>query len=216
MDVPELYCLTFGAEPASGLGQSSTADQPWMAHGGNSMGPFEWSHIYIRWEVLSHELQNGPCRKTFELEYLEIFALILIRNNCGPPATILVRKYFSKLFSWNGQKFHFQVTPVARLKICSWKKSPILRTFPRTLSFRIPFYCVLYSGLWSGFMNPRNNGVIAYTHKLPRSTTLRAVIPVRWLALATKGGQATVSNTPGWIAAVFCWRAQREPSWCQN
>ena len=24
----ELYCLTFGAEPASGLGQSSTADQP--------------------------------------------------------------------------------------------------------------------------------------------------------------------------------------------
>jgi len=73
MDAPELHCLTFGAEPASGLGQSSTADQPWMAHGDNSMGPFEWSLIYIRWEVLSHELQNGPCRKTFELEYLEIF-----------------------------------------------------------------------------------------------------------------------------------------------
>ena len=35
MYAPELYCLTFGAEPASGLGQSSTADQPWMAHGGN-------------------------------------------------------------------------------------------------------------------------------------------------------------------------------------
>ena len=32
---PELYCLTFGAEPACGLGQSATADQPWMAHGGN-------------------------------------------------------------------------------------------------------------------------------------------------------------------------------------
>ena len=28
MDAPELYCRTFGAEPASGLGQSSTADQP--------------------------------------------------------------------------------------------------------------------------------------------------------------------------------------------
>jgi len=61
MDAPELYCLTFGAEPASGLGQSPTADQPWIAHGGNSMGPFEWSHIYIQWEVLSHELHNGPC-----------------------------------------------------------------------------------------------------------------------------------------------------------
>jgi len=24
-------------------------------------------------DVLFHELQNGPCRKTFELEYLEIF-----------------------------------------------------------------------------------------------------------------------------------------------
>jgi len=56
MHAPELYCLTFGAEPTSGLGQSSTADQPWMAHGGNSMGPFKWSHIYIRWDVLSHEL----------------------------------------------------------------------------------------------------------------------------------------------------------------
>jgi len=28
MYAPELYCLTFGDEPASGLGQSSTADQP--------------------------------------------------------------------------------------------------------------------------------------------------------------------------------------------
>jgi len=73
MHAPELYYLTFSAEPASGLGQSSTADQPWMAHGGNTMGPFNWSHIYIRWDVLSHQLQNGPCRKTFELEYLEIF-----------------------------------------------------------------------------------------------------------------------------------------------
>jgi len=72
MHVPELYCLTFGAEPASGLGQSSTADQPWMAHGGNTMGPFKWSRIYIRWDVLFHELQNGPRRKTFKLEYLEI------------------------------------------------------------------------------------------------------------------------------------------------
>ena len=33
-------------------------------------------------------------------------ALIFLRNNCGSPATILVRKYFSRLFSWNGQKFH--------------------------------------------------------------------------------------------------------------
>jgi len=73
MYAPRLYCLTFGAEPASGLEQSSTADQPWMAHGGNTMGPFKWSHIYIRWDVLSHELQNGQCRKTFELEYLETF-----------------------------------------------------------------------------------------------------------------------------------------------
>ena len=70
---PELYCLAFSTESASGLGQSSTADQPWMAHGGNTMGPFKWSHIYIRWDALSHELQNGPCWKTFELEYLEIF-----------------------------------------------------------------------------------------------------------------------------------------------
>ena len=38
--------------------------------------------------------------------------------------------------------------------ICSRKKSLILRTFPRTLSFRIPFYCVLSSGMLSGFMNP--------------------------------------------------------------
>jgi len=73
MHVSELYCLTFGAEPASGLGQSFTADQPWMAHNGNTMGPFKWSRIYIRWDALFHELQNGPCRKTFELEYLEIF-----------------------------------------------------------------------------------------------------------------------------------------------
>ena len=28
------------------------------------------------------------------------------RNNCGSPARILVRKMFSTLFSWNGQKFH--------------------------------------------------------------------------------------------------------------
>jgi len=82
MHVPELCCLTFGAEPASGFGQSSTADQPWMAYGGNTMGaysgntmgPFKWSRIYIQWDVLFHELQNGPCRKTFELEYLEIFS----------------------------------------------------------------------------------------------------------------------------------------------
>ena len=59
MDAPELYCLTFGAEPASGLGQSSTADQPWMAHGGNSMGPFEWSYIYIRWEAFSTNFKMG-------------------------------------------------------------------------------------------------------------------------------------------------------------
>jgi len=72
MHAPELYCLIFGAEPASGLGQSSTADQPWMAHGCNMTGPFKWSHIYIGLNVLSHELQNGPCRKTFELEYLEV------------------------------------------------------------------------------------------------------------------------------------------------
>jgi len=30
--------------------------------------------------------------------------VIFIRKNCGSPATILVRKYFGKLFSWNGQK----------------------------------------------------------------------------------------------------------------
>ena len=60
---PELFGLTFSAEPASGLGQSSTADQPWMAHGGI---------FHELQDVLSHELQNGPCRKTFELEYLEI------------------------------------------------------------------------------------------------------------------------------------------------
>jgi len=73
MHAPELYCVTFGAEPASGLGQSSTADQTWMSNGGNTMGPFEWSHIYIRWDVLSHDLQNGPFRKTFEMKNLEIF-----------------------------------------------------------------------------------------------------------------------------------------------
>ena len=78
MHVPEIYCLTLSAEPVSGLGQSSTADQPWMVHGGISMGPFKWSHIYIRQEVLSHELQNWPCQKTFELEYLEIFIKLLI------------------------------------------------------------------------------------------------------------------------------------------
>ena len=46
------------------------------------------------------------------------------------------------------------LTPVARLNFAP----PILRTFPGTLSFRIsffriPFYCVLSNGLWSGFMN---------------------------------------------------------------
>ena len=64
MHAPELYCLTFGAEPAYGLGQSSTADH----HG--------WRTAAISHElqdVLSHELQNGPSRKTFELEYLENF-----------------------------------------------------------------------------------------------------------------------------------------------
>jgi len=29
-----------------------------------------------------------------------------------------------------------------------------LRTFSQNSSFRIPFYCVLSSGLWNGFMNP--------------------------------------------------------------
>jgi len=38
-------------------------------------------------------------------------------------------------------------------QICSRKKSPILRTFSWNSSFRIPFYCVPSSGLWSGFMN---------------------------------------------------------------
>ena len=28
MHAPQFYCLTFGAEPASGLAQSSAADQP--------------------------------------------------------------------------------------------------------------------------------------------------------------------------------------------
>ena len=32
--------------------------------------------------------------------------------------------------------------------------SPILRTFSRNSSFRIPFYFLLSFGLWSGFMNP--------------------------------------------------------------
>jgi len=66
MHAPELYCLTFGAEPASGLGQSSTADQPY--HGYRTAAI---SHELQN--VLSHELQNGSCRKTFELEYPEIF-----------------------------------------------------------------------------------------------------------------------------------------------
>jgi len=79
MHVPELYCLTFSAEPASGLGQSSTADQPWMAHGGNTMGPFKWSRIYIRWDVLFHELQNGPCRKTFDF-FLKFKSLLRIKG----------------------------------------------------------------------------------------------------------------------------------------
>ena len=34
MHAPELCCLIFSAEPASGLGQSFITDQPWMAHGG--------------------------------------------------------------------------------------------------------------------------------------------------------------------------------------
>jgi len=51
MHAPQFYCLTFGAESTSSLAQSSTADQPWMAHGGNTMGPFKWSHTYVRWDV---------------------------------------------------------------------------------------------------------------------------------------------------------------------
>ena len=39
-------------------------------------------------------------------------------------------------------------------QICSSKKSLILQTFSRNSSFRIPFYGVLSSGLWNGFMNP--------------------------------------------------------------
>jgi len=61
MHAPELYCLTFGAEPASGLGQSSTADQPWMAHGGDfsrtSKCPFprtsEWAISKDLWIGIS-------------------------------------------------------------------------------------------------------------------------------------------------------------------
>jgi len=41
------------------------------------------------------------------------------------------------------------MTPVARLNL---KKSLILWTFSRTLSFQFLFYCVLFCGLLSGFM----------------------------------------------------------------
>jgi len=57
MHTPQLYGPTFGSEPVSGLAQSSTADQPWMAHGGNTVRPFKWSHIYSRWDV-SKNVQN--------------------------------------------------------------------------------------------------------------------------------------------------------------
>ena len=114
---PELYCLTFGAEPASGLGQSSTADQPWMAHGANTMGPFKWSHIYIRWDVLSRELQNGSFRKTFELEYLEIFNKLwfYFSNNRGSPATILTQNYWVNSLEWTKSSLSFGLSPVIGL-----------------------------------------------------------------------------------------------------
>ena len=32
--------------------------QPWKAHGGNTVGPFKWSRIYIRWDV-SENIQIG-------------------------------------------------------------------------------------------------------------------------------------------------------------
>jgi len=117
MHATELYCLAFSAEPISGLGQSSTADQPWMAHGANTMGPFKWSHIYIRWDVLSRELQNGSFRKTFELEYLEIFNKLwfYFSNNRGSPATILTQNYWVNSLEWTKSSLSFSLSPVIGL-----------------------------------------------------------------------------------------------------
>ena len=81
---PELYCLTFGAEPASGLGQSSTADQPCRRTAAIS---------HELQNVLSHELQNGPCRKTRNGNIWNFsLSFVSCRIRCGSQITLLVRK----------------------------------------------------------------------------------------------------------------------------
>jgi len=47
MQAPELHCLTFGAEPASGLGQSSTADQPWSMDGARRQFPTNFKMSFL-------------------------------------------------------------------------------------------------------------------------------------------------------------------------
>jgi len=53
----------------------------------------------------AHEINKLRVLSEDDKEFVQAMCLF-IRNNCGSPATILVRKCFSKLFSWNGQKFH--------------------------------------------------------------------------------------------------------------
>ena len=129
MHAPELYCLTFGAEPASGLGQLSQVTLSRTGFDTNIYrfskpyeNPFEtdlanltktlanenvglfallssghgpllgyssllslinhgWRTVAFSHElqnVLSHELQNGPCRKTFELVYPPKYGIIAL------------------------------------------------------------------------------------------------------------------------------------------
>jgi len=72
---------------------------PWIAHGGNFPRTSKWPFPRTSKWAMSKELWIGISGNFH-------WVLIFIWNNCGSPATILVRKYFSKLFSWNGQKFH--------------------------------------------------------------------------------------------------------------
>ena len=67
----------------------------------------------------------------------------------------------------------------------------ILRTFSRNSSFRIPFYCSLSYGLWSGFINSPPFSFFKLRKekptKRPGAVTWADVMPLMWYHLSSGG-----------------------------
>jgi len=75
------------------------------------------------------KLDSTENPRLFEKYPTPPLTLIFIRNNCGSPDTILVRKYFSKLVSWNRQKFHCLVHPLCGTSWDKWNWDKLHRGY---------------------------------------------------------------------------------------